>query len=103
MTLGQLIARLEKADPNRTVPLGFGRPHSYRGYYDELAFDPVMNTTVGAMLKAAKSALGTIYPGWKGGEYKMESFTEVWLAKIGECGESIGPVLLDYMLGEVQP
>lgn len=100
MDLGQLIARLEKEPADRVVPMGFGKPHSYRGYYGELAFEPVADTTVGEMLAAAKEALGTTYVGYKGGEYKMDKYTPVWLANWGDTGESIGPVLLGYMLGK---
>lgn len=31
MTLGELIAALDKEDPNKPVAFGFGTPHSYRG------------------------------------------------------------------------
>ena len=100
MTLGELIQVLEAADADKVVPMGFARPHSYRGYYYELAFEQEPNTTVGAMLEAARSALGTTYTGWKGGDFAMHEHTEVNLVrKEGECGEGIGPVLLGYMLG----
>ena len=61
MHLKQLIEALEKYDAAQPVALGFGHPHSYRGYYDQLAFEPVNNTTVGEMLAAANSAMGTTY------------------------------------------
>jgi hypothetical protein len=102
MHLKQLIETLEKHDPAKRVPLGFGRPHSYRGYYSDLAFEPVENTTVGGMLTAARSAMGATYTGYKGGEYQMDEWTTCWLANYGDCGEGIGPVLLRYMLGEVE-
>jgi len=41
MMLSDIIETLEKYDPATIVPLGFGEPHSYRGYYDQLAFEPV--------------------------------------------------------------
>jgi len=100
VTLGELIKRLSKESADKVVPLGFAKPHSYRGFYDELAFEPVKNITVGEMLKAAKKALGATYTGYKGGEYKMKEWTDVWLAYYGQTGESIGPILLDYMLGK---
>lgn len=102
MVLYELIAFLEKFDPEKAVPIGFDNPHSYRGYYDQLAFEPVRNTTVGEMLAAARSARGATYNGWKGGEYTMTDHTEVWLAMEGDCGEGFGPVLLSLMLG-VEP
>lgn len=99
MTLGSLIKTLEDANPDKIVKIGFGYPHSYRGYYDDLAFEPRYMVTVSFMLAAAKSALGSTYPGWKGGEYTMNEYTTVWLAYEGQEGEGIGPVLLSYMLG----
>lgn len=100
MTLGELIDRLEKEDPSTVVPMGFTNPHSYRGYYYDLAFEPAENVTVGEMLEAARGAVGTVFEGWKGGLFKMGRGTDVWLSKEGWTGEGIGPVLLDYMLGK---
>jgi len=100
MTLGELIKFLEERDKNIVVPMGFYRPHSYRDYYEDLAFEPKENTTTGEMLDCAREALGNIYLGWKGGEFKMNRCTEVHLAIWGECGESIGIHLLKYMVGE---
>ena len=99
MFLKELIEYLEKKDPNIVVPVGFCCPHSYRGYYIELAFIPEKDTTVGAMLECAKTALGETYTGWKGGEFTMGECTDVYLAEHGELGEEIGKVLLDYMTG----
>ena len=97
-TLGELIKRLEKEDPGRIVPFGFSRPHSYRGYYDELAFEPKENITIGEMLEAAQSALGKTFMGYKGGEYVMDEFTYVWLSEYGTTGETLGPILLELLL-----
>ena len=100
MTLSELIKFLEKRDPELAVSNGFSNPHSYRGYYEDLAFEPEKNTTVGAMLKCAKSALGETYYGYKGDEFKMCEYTDVWLAAYSFCGEGLGEMLLKYMVGE---
>lgn len=100
MMLSELIAALKVENPNQLVPVGFGEPHSYRGYYDELAFEPVEDTTVGEMLEAAKSALGKTFEGYKGGDYVMGEYTTVWLAWYGSTGEGLGAVLLSFMLGK---
>jgi len=102
MILKHLIARLEDAYPEHIVRVGFNNPHSYRGYYEDLAFKPVENITVREMLEAAKSALGCTFEGYKGGKFKMSEFSECWLAHWGERGEVIGNVLLDYMLNKVE-
>lgn len=102
MNLQELIATLEKHDPAKTVRMGFSDPHSYRGDYSELAFEPKEHTTVGAMLVAARSALGATFQGYKGGDYRMDEWTHCWLAQYGCSGETIGPILLGFMLGEYQ-
>jgi hypothetical protein len=102
MCLKELIAALMKADPEQIVPLGFCGPHSYRGDYSDVAFEPRRNISIAEMLAAAREALGSTYQGYKGGDFKMTKNTECWLAYYGECGESIGPVLLAYMLGQIE-
>lgn len=102
MTLDQLISALEAAPPDLRVPIGFTCPHSYRGYYTDLAFEPKVDTTAGEMLACARSALGQTFSGYKGGDYTMGGYTDVWLAYMGFSGETIGPVLLGYMLGRCQ-
>lgn len=103
MDLGQLITRLAGEHPDQVVPIGFANPHSYRGFYHELAFEPAPTVTVGAMVEAARSAVGRTFTGYKGGDYTMTAYTPVWLAAYGATGEGIGPILLDYMLGAIQP
>ena len=100
MTLGELIKFLEAHDPERIVPIGFAEPHSYRGYYEDLAFEPARDVTVGSMLACARDALGKTFEGYKGGDFKMGEYADVWLANYGHTGEGIGPVLLSYMVGE---
>ncbi len=98
MELGELITALEQADARLVVPSGFTNPHSYRGYYDELAFEPAANVTVAAMLADARSALGATYQGYKGGDFTMREHTDCWLATWGGLGETLGPTLLRLML-----
>jgi hypothetical protein len=100
-TLRELIARLEaEPDLSKRVEVGFHNPHSYRGYYEQLAFEIAYDVTVGDMLTAARFALGATYQGWKGGDYLMSDYTETWLVRQeGEsAGETLGAVLLTLML-----
>lgn len=100
LTLGELIALLEKEDPGRTVLVGFACPHSYRGDYTEVAFEIRENVTVGSMLEAARSALGATFEGWSGGEFTMHEHDGAWLVQEeGDNGETLGSVLLGLMLG----
>lgn len=102
MTLGDIITRLEREpDKDRVVPFGWGKPCSYRGYYEDLAFAPADNVTVGSMLAHARDALGTTYYGYKGGDYRMDEYTRCWIATYGDSnGQAIGGVLLALLLGE---
>lgn len=83
MKLKHVIEMLEKFPSDRQVANGFGNPHSWRGSYDELAFEPVENATVGRMLEDAKSAVGATYEGWKGGEFLMTLDTPVNIDYVG--------------------
>ena len=101
MTLGQLIERLKDENPKKILRLGFRNPHSYRGYYDQLAFEPKQLIMVEDMLKDAQSALGKTFEGYKGGEFKMSEHTDVWLAEYGNTSdEMLSHRLLSYMLND---
>ena len=89
MYLYELIFKLESMDSDRIIINGFGKPHSDRGYYDDLAFDPVEETTIGAMLNFAIYALGRTFTGYKGGEFTMNEYARVKIG-YGDCaGEEI--------------
>lgn len=99
MMLEDLIKMLEAEDPRKVVPYGFTNPHSYRGYYMDLAFEPASNVTVADMLEDARSALGTTYTGYKGGEFTMTEYSDCWLSEEGRSGgETIGPLLMELIL-----
>ena len=101
MMLGELITTLEAVNPQQTVQHGFHNPHSYRGDYMDLAFEPATNITVADMLAAARSALGTTYQGWKGGHYTMNEHSWCWLSQEGDAsGETISALLLQFMLAK---
>jgi hypothetical protein len=100
--LGKIIAFLEECDPNSICKLGFHNPHSYRGYYEDLCFEPAENVPVGIMLLAAKESLGKTFEGYKGGSFTMEDYTTCWLGYYGHSGgEVIGNVMLSFMTGKL--
>lgn len=104
MNLGKLIEALEEKynqDPGYVAKLGFAYPHSYRSSHDALAFEPVENISLHEMLNEAQSALGKTFEGYKGGDFLMESYSEVYLAKYGHVGEEIGPTLLKFILNQI--
>jgi hypothetical protein len=97
--LGDLIARLEREDPERVLPIGFAEPHSYRGDYADLAFELRRDIAIGDMLAAARAALGATFQGYKGGDYTMGEQTDCWIASYGESSDNkIGPLLLELLL-----
>jgi hypothetical protein len=99
MNLGDIITTLEAADPNQVVQHGFHNPHSYRGDYYDLAFEPTTNITVADMLEAARSAVGATYQGYKGGDFTMSKHDWCWLSEEGTAsGETISPLLLQLIL-----
>lgn len=98
MTLAELITALEAADPAQVVAHGFRNPHSYRGDYMDLAFEPASDVTVADMLADARSALGATFEGYKGGDFTMSGYTDCWLAEYGCLGETLGPLLVQLML-----
>lgn len=98
MYLGELISALEQCNPDRVLPVGFAHPHSHRGSYEQLAFEMRENVTVGSMLEAARTALGNTYEGYKGGDYTMHEYSEVYLADYGRPGEELSHLLLRFML-----
>lgn len=106
MILKELIEALDKAvnehGADAILPIGFHRPHSYRGYYDDVAFETKEQARLGDMLYEARMAHGATFTGYKGGSYTMGDYTECWLAEWDSTGETIGPLLLDYMLRDVK-
>lgn len=97
MRLGELIAALENIKDQDYIPeQGFCNPHSYRGDYEELAFEPAYGVSVAEMLNTAKRAVGATFCGWKGGYYTMGLNTLVNLAVEGyACGVRINEFTLE--------
>lgn len=89
MNLETLIQELEKLPHDKIVKHGFGSGHSWRGSYCEAAFSPKDNVTIGEMLSHAKELLGSTQTGWKGGEYVMHPYCDVYIAHEGDLGEPI--------------
>lgn len=85
MRLGELISLLERMPQDMVVASGFGSPHSYRGFYEQLAFEPEKNVTVASMLAHAKSALGRTFQGYKGGDFVMYENALCHVVQYGCC------------------
>lgn len=101
MVLDDLIELLEWFPRERVVLNGIGNPHSWRGDYNELAFEPIGKTSVGDILDAATSAHGATFEGWKGGEYKMDGGTTIHIEHEGNYSDNDTALkmLFDLMIG----
>ena len=88
MTLGGLIECYAKMSPG-TIVDGISHPHSYRGYYDDLAFEKREEMTAEEAITVARSAMGKLMCGYKGGDYMMGESTPVWIAPYGATGVKI--------------
>lgn len=89
MTLGGIIDLLQKMPEDFELE-GFGNPHSYRGYYCDLAFEKIEGTVNASdAIRICKEAMGEVFTGYKGGDYMMGRLTPIWVADYGCCGEKI--------------
>jgi hypothetical protein len=88
-TLGELIDTLKTMPPDAKVA-NLTSPHSYRGYYEDLAFEKEVGIRLASeLLSECESCLHKTFIGYKGGEYGMNKETSVWIADWGETGERI--------------
>lgn len=90
MTLGRFISELEKMAQDKEIK-NICSPHSYRGYYSDLAFENESGTrTVDSLIKQLKNeCLGQTFTGYKGGDFYMDKNTPMWIADYGSCGLKI--------------
>lgn len=99
MSLGDFIDALAAIKDER-LPLVcedgrfLGTFGSYRGYYSDLALQPVKEAvSCGLVLTRAVECDGKTFQGYKGGDYKMDRYTRLWVSDYGD-NEGIRPVLL---------
>lgn len=89
MTLGELIDVLGQLPGDTEIP-NLTEPHSYRGYYSDLAFELGPETRTAAdLLVECRSAMGKVFIGYKGGDFVMGELTPVWVAEYGSCGDRL--------------
>lgn len=102
MYLGKLIEILKAEDQNKVCRFGFNNPHSWRGVYAELAFEPAENVSVAEMLSCAEYAVGTTCVGYKGGYFTMNEWTEVHISNYGDSHDFLPEFGLRFIL-DTQP
>jgi hypothetical protein len=89
MTLGGMIAHLETLPPDTEVA-NLRNPHSYRGYYDHLAFErPKGTRPAGELLEECRQQVGSFHSGYHGGQFRMSISTPVWVACYGDLGQQL--------------
>ena len=81
MELQEYISILENYPREKRLKVGLGHPHSWRGYYPDLSFEPVEDVTIGEMIDCAKACIGKSFLAWKGGRYIMNETTEIHVEK----------------------
>lgn len=99
-TLGTLIDRLAALpaqDAEVSFDFGYCYPTtfaSWRGSYDQLALGYTEHAeprtlltppTVRELLQRAHAADGAIFTGWKGGNFRMDRETSLWVANEGDA------------------
>ena len=107
-TLGQFADALRALTDGDNIRFDFGymaptEPHSYRGFYDHLAFGYELShdVTVGRVYSWALAAFGEVYTGYKGGEYVMNVGTPLWVANYSEAPSTAIVGLRDLGYGYV--
>lgn len=95
LTLGQAIDIASQARGYvRFAHGGYpGRETTYRGYYSDLAFEPI-DVPRGAteFLTQCQAALGNSYKGYKGGTFRINDKTPLWRAP---WGVATGDAIID--------
>jgi len=98
LTLGDTIDLLSQFEETMIVRFDYigeegenspNNPHSYRGYYSDLALEPGPDRTVKQVVYDLKLSLNKEFTGYKGGEFLMEKNTPLWVAHYGDCGRAI--------------
>ena len=103
LTLGDFIRQLEALPSDMQVRRLYN-PHSYRGYYCDLALESDEGVLVPAseLLATLKGCLGKVFVGYKGGDFPMHENTPVWVAGYGCCGDQITGVHDDGVISQAE-
>lgn len=83
MNLRGMIELFKSLPQDAILEMGLNNPHSWRGSYEELSFEPAGEMKVSKVLRVLKSAIGKTYTGYKGGEYRMDKDTLFNIDNVG--------------------
>lgn len=88
--LGDLKAVLRAIDEDVLLDFGFSDPHSYRGMYDCVSFEPSPSRPTKDLVQEVFKALQDTYTGWKGGEFNYTENTPVFFTYEGCVEDGVG-------------
>lgn len=103
MGLAALIKYLEELPKETVLSFGIGNPHSYRGYYEDLCveIDDSRTENPESWLKVLRSVHGEVLQGYKGGDFVMEDYSDVYLGEYGSSGGTvISRMLMNFIAGK---
>jgi len=99
LTIAELVEQLSSFPSDKQID-ALECAHSYRGYYDDIAFESNgRKQPANEVMNYVISCIGQQFEGYKGGTYTMDKNTHVWLSTEGLAS---GNKLTGYtMKGEV--
>ena len=78
MTLEEFKNQIERTEENKEFEYGISEPFSWRGSYDEVAFEILQQPmTREEILANIQKAYDETFYGYKGGEYRYQDYTPV--------------------------
>jgi hypothetical protein len=102
ITLGELMDVLMKYKDKGSYYVAATNPHSYRGFYSDIALEPDIMCPLDALVDRLTEVLdGETFGGYKGGDFTYNENTPVFIAVKGELGYPL--IGLRLVEGIIQP
>jgi hypothetical protein len=97
MNVGQVLDAIARLPDGKPVLIGKvgaspGGVMSYRGYYEELAIYAAPDgevVSVASLRRILSGAVGKTFTGYKGGNYRMDRRTPLWVSEYGAADGTI--------------
>lgn len=101
LELGELKTFLQSLKPDTILCPGFGNPHPYRATYSTCAFEPLITTTVRALLEDVNRAMTTrlLFSTGEESDYTFDDRTPVFIASPNHFGN---PMTFESLLMTVE-
>lgn len=98
MNLGELQKIVNTwTDDTFIFEYAFSSPHSYRGYYEDVAFELSSSKSVQHIKDCVFTAYDATFTGWKGGEYSYWDDTLVHLSYRGHADDDYGSEFMELV------